>query len=219
MTEPQPRYPIRLLTPAIAAALRGRNAEVPLGLPWRIKQIQRQDWPTTLAEDGQIKRGYTPRQILRLLAALSLLDAGLGPTQAAATASDNENALLAVMAGAMAGGAVTDRLLVLVRPHIIDGPSGSDEGGEALLVEPVDLRQVGELIARGAPGPAWLIVDIAAQCAAMLTRLAPEADASELFSEVMQEGIRETLAGRGHVATTRPRGDRYRTRGATPPGD
>lgn len=212
MTDPDPRYPIRLLAPAIGAALRGPASDTPTGLAWRIKQIQRQDWPTTLAEDGLIKRGYTPRQTLRLLAALSLLDAGLGPTQAAGTASDNENAILAVMAGAMTGHGTARRLLALVRPRIIDGGTAGAGEEDALLVEPVDPEQFGELISRGEPGPAWLIIDVAAQCAAMLERLAPDAAALGTFSDVMQDGIRETLAGRGHVPTARPRGDRYRTR-------
>jgi len=197
----------------MTAALRGSGADAPTGLAWRIKQIQRQDWPTTLAADARIKRGYTPGQTLRLLAALSLLDAGLGPTQAVGTASDNENAILAVMAGALTPVA-TKRLLALVRPRAIDGPAGGTVEAEAgsLLVEPIDVDVLSEHISRGDPGPAWLIVDVASQCRAMLDRLDPGHEVLELFHDVTQEGVRATLAGRGHVTTSHPRGDRYRTR-------
>lgn len=215
MTDAEPRFPIRLLTPALSAALRGPGADSPTGLAWRIKQIQRQDWPTTLAADARIKRGYTPGQTLRLLAALSLLDAGLGPTQAVGTASDNENAILAVMAGALTSVA-TKRLLGLVRPRAVDGPTGATAEAEAeagsLLVEPIDVDLLSEHISRGDPGPAWLIVDVAAQCRGMLDRLDPGREVLELFHDVIQEGVRATLAGRGHVTTSHPRGDRYRTR-------
>lgn len=35
------RYPIRRLSPAVKAALMGAVADLPFGLAWRVKQVQR----------------------------------------------------------------------------------------------------------------------------------------------------------------------------------
>ena len=214
MVDYETRYPIRQLLPAIAAALRGAGQVVPAGLAWRTKQIQRQDWPTTMEQDAQIKRGYTPAQTLRLLAALSLLDAGLGPTQAVAAASDNENSILGIMAGASAEQKPdAQRLVALVRPRALDGPGidGDEQGG--LVVEPITVAEVYDRLLSAGAGPAWLVVDLAAQCRGLLALLASDTATRTPFAAVLQRGVRETLAGRGHVPVGHPRGDRYRTRG------
>lgn len=210
----EPRFPIRQLMGPLSVALRGVDAVTPAGLAWRTKQVQRQDWPTTLGQDPNIKRGYTPRQALRLLCALSLLDAGLGPTQAVAAASDNENTLLAIIRCAIGPRPLSgaQRVLAMIRPRLLDGPVAQDSPEDGVIIEPITADEIGDHMAGAIPGPAWLIVDIASQAKAVLDGLPIENDAVEAFSAVAEQGLRATLAGDGYRRTKLARGDRYRSR-------
>jgi hypothetical protein len=64
----------------------------------RLKQLSRYDWPSSMAEDGALRRGYTLRQCCRLATALLMLDAYLPPSLAVALARDNERSFLSAIA-------------------------------------------------------------------------------------------------------------------------
>ena len=84
----------------------------------RLKQIGRHDWPSSLREDPLLRRGYTLRQCCRLVAALMLIDAHLGPSDAIALAQANELNILRAIAPRLEAGeplaANPDDLLVVV---------------------------------------------------------------------------------------------------------
>lgn len=86
----------------------------------RLKQIGRHDWPSSLADDPLLRRGYTLRQCCRILAALMLIDAHLVPSEAIALAKANEINLLRAMQSALSAvdgspsGAISDDMLVVV---------------------------------------------------------------------------------------------------------
>lgn len=197
----------------LAAGLRGARTPLPAGLLWRHKQIQRQDWPTTLKEDAEIKRGHTPAQFLRLAAAMCLLDAGVGPTDAVVLARENENTILAIMASLAGPRPVeraSDALVGVLRPLVIDGENASER---ARRIDAVAMATaVGEAIAGEGPVAACILVDFARCAERALGHL--DDDVREAFDQVMSEGVRQTLAGRGRVPSDRPAGDRYRSRRA-----
>lgn len=64
----------------------------------RLQQIGRHDWPSSLQEDPLLRRGYTLRQCVRLIAALMLIDAHLAPSEAIAIAKANELGVLRAIA-------------------------------------------------------------------------------------------------------------------------
>lgn len=75
------------LYPDLDAAMRSK-------LRARIKQLSRYDWPANLTDDPLLRRGYTLRQCFRLVSALALVDAYLGPSTAVAIAANNELAIM-----------------------------------------------------------------------------------------------------------------------------
>lgn len=70
----------------------------------RLKQLSRQEWPTSMRKDPKLRRGYTLRQCFRLASALALLDAQLGPSKAVAIASANELAIIREMVAGIGSG-------------------------------------------------------------------------------------------------------------------
>lgn len=68
----------------------------------RLKLIGRHDWPSSLREDAQLRRGYTLRQCFRLVTALMLLDAHIPPSIAIPIARSNEVLLLRIIAARLA---------------------------------------------------------------------------------------------------------------------
>ncbi|WP_439540637.1 hypothetical protein [Sphingomonas sp.] len=83
----------------------------------RLKLIGRHDWPSSLREDAQLRRGYTLRQCFRLMIALMLLDAHIPPSIAIPIARSNDVLLLRMIAARLAqrdaAASSHDRLAVL----------------------------------------------------------------------------------------------------------
>lgn len=205
----EPRIPSKEVTAMLAAGLRGARAPLPAALLWRHKQIQRQDWPTTLKEDPEIKRGHTPVQFLRLAAAMALLDAGLGPTDAVVVAHENENAILAIMASRAGPRPAAEPFIGLLRPRVMDG---GDAGTAAGTIEATTTAtSVHAALAGGGVAAACILIDFAGVAARALGEVKDEA-LRDAFDRVMAEGARQTLRGRGRVESERPSGDRYRSR-------
>jgi hypothetical protein len=67
----------------------------------RLKQFSRHQWPASLTEDPKLRRGYTVRQCFRLVSAIVLIDAQLGPTKAVAIAAANERVIMREMVRAI----------------------------------------------------------------------------------------------------------------------
>ncbi len=81
----------------------------------RLKQLGRHDWPTSMKEDPELRRGYTLRQCFRLVSALALIDAQLRPGIAVAIAASNELEIMRVIFETIEAGKVpgkNDRLAV-----------------------------------------------------------------------------------------------------------
>lgn len=211
MTGPEPRIPLAILDAMLVAGLRPHLAEraPPADLRWRLKQMQRQDWPTTMAEDPLLKRGYTMRQSLRVLGAMALLDAGLGPTLAVAMARDNEHSITAAMMAGVLSNAGGDEAVRwgLIRPGALAGPQEPDPSiillrSATTLAD--DLR--GE-----ASGRALLVVDFGgiARRAVQRCRAIGPAEPLDQLDAVFAQSTREVRSGRGYVPGEAPTGDRY----------
>ena len=103
-----PGAEIPTLYPDRDAATRGR-------LRARLKQLGRHDWPASLKDDPRLRRGYTLRQCFRLVSALALVDAQLGPSNAVAIAASNELAIMRTIVAAIeteSARSANDRLAV-----------------------------------------------------------------------------------------------------------
>ncbi len=168
-----------------------------IALRTRLKKISRYNWPATMKDDVQLRRGYTLRQCLRLVVALQLIDGHLAASIAVPIAAHNELATMRI---------------IVQRLHRAD-PAMSDDDQLAVVAlgelwEPVDppaasaatLPRI-RIIERGALSALWahqtdldfpgqrLVIDIGSAAAAVwmwmtARRLMPQAELDRLLEEV-----------------------------------
>jgi hypothetical protein len=168
-----------------------------IALRTRLKKISRYNWPATMKDDGQLRRGYTLRQCLRLVVALQLIDGHLAASIAVPIAAHNELATMRI---------------IVNRLQRAD-PATSDEDQLAVVAlgelwEPVDppaacaatLPRM-RIIERGALSALWanqtdldfpgqrLVIDIGSAAVAVWTwmtarRLIPRAELNRLVEDV-----------------------------------
>ncbi|MBX7489763.1 hypothetical protein K3177_14740 [Qipengyuania sp. GH25] len=216
---PEVRLPARVALQVIAAGLAlmkpmttsAPAPEVPKELSWRLKQIQRQDWPATIVDDPELRRGYTVKQILRLVAAMAMLDAGLGPTASVSISRDNENTLLAIMqtcigSRAMPHDTSSPRFGVL-QPSLLRANSDQSEH----LILPMSREAICAQLSRNLSERPIVVVDFGGIAAKAIMAW----EASEIpvprasLDAILVDGFREFRAGRGHVKIQARKGDRY----------
>lgn len=92
----------------------------------RIKQISRYDWPASLGDDPDLRRGYTLRQCFRLMIVMQMLDAHLPPSLSVQVARSNDGGLMRLIA---------DRL----RRHERSKPEPADR---VVIMRPAELRDL-----------------------------------------------------------------------------
>lgn len=181
----------------------------------RLKQVGRHDWPSSLAEDPLLRRGYTLRQCCRLVAALMLIDAHLAPSDAIALAKANEFTLLRVIAPRLTAEEhnpsqpdPADLLVVIPLGELVSLIADQQWRGarpQALrLIQRSDLSLLWSDRAELAFAGQRLIIDLGSAAAAMWRWMAERNlmtdDARiELLSEI--EGSRRE---RGYAGTTAP---------------
>ena len=207
----EPRIPLATIDGMLIAALRPHlDGTASPDMRWRLKQLQRQDWPATIVGDPYLKRGYTIRQALRILAAMALLDAGFGPTPAVTLARNNENAILAMIFAATgdrkADGRPQPRYGV-IRPATLAHPGEPD--ADLIMPRSRDsiIRDVDDL----ASGRSILAIDFGGigERALEVCRSSGPVDALDQLDAVLAAAVRELGAGRGHVRHDAEAGDRY----------
>lgn len=212
MAPPEPRIPLAAIDGMLIAALRPHldNKTTPPDMRWRLKQLQRQDWPATIVEDPHLKRGYTIRQALRILAAMALLDAGFGPTPAVTLARNNENAILAMIFAATGDCKADGRRQTrygVIRPATLTSPGAPP--ADVIMPRSRDsiVRDVDDL----ASGRAILVIDFGGigERALDTFRSNGPVDALDQLDAVLTAAVRELGAGRGHVRHDAEAGDRY----------
>ena len=165
----------------------------------RLKKISRYNWPATMKDDGQLRRGYTLRQCLRLVVALQLIDGHLAASIAVPIAAHNELATMRIIAHRLqrADSAISDedQLAVVALGELwepVDPPAASAATLPRMRV-----------IERGALPALWahqtdldfpgqrLVIDIGSAAMAVWTwmnarRLMPRAELDRLVEDVRQ---------------------------------
>ncbi len=209
------RISLATLDAMLTAALRPHRKDIPSDLRWRLKQIQRQDWPSTLIEDPSLKRGYTVRQALRVVAAMALVDASQGPTLAVQICRDNENAILAIMHTRtqmrVAGTTAAEPLYGVLSPAILEVLDGDLNPDGAVRITPVSAHTLAKELAADETGRARLVLDFGglAHRALKTWAAAHPGQSRDPIDAMLASAARATLQGRGYQPQDVPSGDRY----------
>ena len=215
------RIPITTVLGAVAAGIplaaptdeptREMPKEAPDDLRWRLKQLQRQDWPATIEIDPDLRRGYCLDQLLRILAAMALLDAGIGPTQAVTIARNNENTILAIMSATVGSGAEEQGPGTTRYGLLRLGILGQDPDPERMEILPISHATLTGLLKEHALGRASIIIDFGglAERALDVCRSSESSNALTELDAVLTRGNREFQSGRGFQKFSGPSGDRY----------
>lgn len=176
---------------------------------WRIKQMQRHDWPDTVVTDRDLRKGYTPRQALRILAAAALLDAGYGPTEAITLARENENAALAIMATGVGGVDQAHRVHALHRPGAVGPASSRSSDPSPRQLTPVTSTELARTLWEEVRGRSAMVIDLAGMAGRAVRRLLGSDVTTPGFDTLLSEATHASARGDGFVPSDHPAGDRY----------
>ncbi|KQT33665.1 hypothetical protein ASG29_06545 [Sphingomonas sp. Leaf412] len=214
----QRRFGLAAVEGMLLAAFGITDGDAP-DIRWRIKQMQRHDWPDTTSTDVDLRKGYTPRQSLRILTAAALLDAGYGPTDAIRLARENENAVLAIMATGVGHRNPKGRMHALHRPGAVGPATNRLSDPSALTLTPITGAEIASMLAEEQHGRGAMLLDLAGMAGRGVRKLlGGEGGGSEGFDALFREAAHATTRGHGYVASDHPLGDRYlspRRRGAS----